>query len=538
MNFVLTLQVAAREEVYLVPDRTNCVSGDTIWFSTFIFNPQENYRQNVVHVQLDKLSGAHITKVSIACNGNSGTGYLVVPDSLSTGIYVLKAFTNIQKDTESTVVHQRLISVYNRFETEIGRITFPDTEGKQFEKPEGIEVRSGPRSVVGSRQLNFDIEISDELRENLEQLFVIARLADPVSENFSQMWIDGQLSDESSSFMPVREQNGVLVTGKIYSPIDGSPAKGAVVLLSISDTLPYLDYCVADDMGRFYFYVRDAYGPGSLVVQEFTDQAQKNKIELFENYIETGALKTADKIFTPDERTYAEDMIKAAYFKRFFQGYSALASDSFSLYKSFPNPFYGPPTRSYYPELFIDLPNFQEVSREILHGVQYRERRDDVSIRLLDEGTQTIFKDEPFKLLDGIPVFNPGIFTDMGTTEIKKVDVVFFKRFYGDLNFDGVMAVYRHQPSLSWIELAEGVELFRYPCLQQQKEWNFRNKNQTTEITPDFKKVLFREKWNDIPSQKSISFDASDIEGDIVFEIIGVSKNHNLLQYHRVVETK
>jgi len=538
LNLVMAFQVSAQEEVYLVPDRTSCVSGDTVWFNTIIFNAQENFTRNVVHVQLDNLHGGHITRVSIANTGTTDNGFIVVPDSLSTGIYVLKAFTNIQKDDRSTVVRQRLISVYNRFETEIGRITFPETQGISPEELEGVEVHAGTRSAIGSRQLNFDLEIVESTRTELEQLIVIARLADPVSEAFSKQWITGKLLKETTSFMPVREQNGVLVTGKIYSKEDGSPAAGAIVLLSISDTLPYFDYCISDEQGRFYFYVRDAYGTGNLVVQELTDEKEKNEIELDENYIETGSVQFSDKILTTEERNYAEDIIKAAYFERFFRGYLALATDSFKLQKTFRSPFYGPPTRSYRPDLFIDLPDFQEISREILHGVQYRERKDGVSIRMLDEGTQTIFKEEPFKLLDGIPVFDPEMFSNLGTAEINKVDVVFFKRFFGDISFDGVMAVYTNQPSLSWIESIDGVQLFRYPCLQPKRNWGFRNKNTTEGTTPDFKKVLYREKWNNIPSKETISFDASDIKGDIVIELIGIGKNNKVMQYHQVIKLK
>lgn len=536
LNLILAFPALGQDDVYLLPDRTTCASGDTLWFNTVIFNPQQSIRQNVVHVQLDNIDGVHITRVSVACKGTTGNGFMVVPDSLSTGIYVLKAFTNIQKQEENTVVRQRLLSVYNRFETEIGRITYSASTGETIDRLEGIQVRAGQRSAIGSKQLNFDVEIAEELRNELEELFVVARLADPVSESFSEMWINNNIGEETSRFMPVREQNGVLVTGRIYSREDGSPAVGAVVLLSISDTIPYFDYCVADEQGRFYFYVRDAYGTGDLVVQEYTLDQGKNEIELFDNYIETGGLPTADKILTADERSYAENVVKAAYFNRFFQGYAALAPDSFLLEKTFRNPFYGPPTRSYYPELFIDLPNFQEISREILHGVQYRERKDEVTIRLLDEGTQTIFRNEPFKLLDGIPVFKPSMFSDMGTGTIKKVDAVFYKRFLGDISFDGVLAVYTHHPSLSWIELTDGVQLFRYPCLQPKSNWNYKNRNRSGGTTPDFTKVLYRDQWTEIPTEKTISFDTSDVEGNIVVEIVGVSKNNRLLQFHQVIK--
>ncbi|WP_340110770.1 hypothetical protein [Maribellus mangrovi] len=534
--FALVLKTNAQEKVYLVPDRTSCASGDTIWFTTMVFNRSEEVPAgNVVHVQLDKLNGKHVTRVNIVSQGVTGDGYLPVPDSLSTGIYVLKAFTNVQTDDSNAIINQRLVTVYNRFDTDISTINYPEVETKYFEALEGVEIHQNNHERENN-SVEFTINLPEEIREDLEEMIVIARLKDPMSDSFSSGFIATPIKQKALPFMAVPEKNGLLIKGKVIANSDESEVEGATILLSISDTLPYFDFCITDSHGRFSFYLRNAYGTANLIVQELSNNPGENRIVFDDNFIETPGINASSKILNNEERSYSDAVVKSAYFDKFFKSYTSLSTDTFSLSSDFEYPFYGKPTNTFYPELFIDLPDFQEISREILRGVQYRNRKEEVSIRLFDHGTQNIFNNEPFKLLDGVPVFDPDIFTDMGTTDIKKVDAVFYKHYFGDISFDGVLAVYTHHPTLTWVENLEGVNVTRYQCLQPELKWDFSNSSNKAENTPDFKKVFFRKKWKNVSSSETISFNTSNIKGDLVLELIVVNRKQEILQHHEIFQ--
>lgn len=535
--FALVLKTNAQEKVYLVPDRTSCASGDTIWFSTMVFNPSEEVPAgNVVHVQLDKLNGKHVTRVNIVSQGVTGNGYLPVPDSLSTGIYVLKAFTNVQTDDSNAIINQRLITVYNRFDTDISSIDYPEVETQHFEALKGVVIHHDKHNQAGN-SVEFTINLPEEIHKDAEEMIVTARLKDPVSKSFSSGYVATTINQNTLPFMAVPEKNGLLIKGKVIANSDQSEVEGATVLLSISDTLPYFDFCVTDSHGRFSFYLRNAFGTADLIVQELSKNPGENRIEFDANFIETPGMITSPKILSNEEKSYADAVVKAAYFDKFFKSYTSLSTDTFSLSSDFKYPFYGKPTNTFYPELFIDLPDFQEISREILRGVQYRNRKNEVSIRLFDHGTQNIFGNEPFKLLDGVPVFDPDIFSDMGTNDIRKVDAVFYKHYFGDLAFDGVLAVYTHHPTLTWVENLEGVNVIRYQCLQPELKWDFNNPSNKAANTPDFKKVFFRKKWKNVSSLETISFNTSDIKGDLVIEVIVVTRKQEILQHHEIFQT-
>lgn len=524
----------AQDKIHLFPDRTSCISGDTIWFNAILFNQFSDNSGNVIHLQLDNLTNDHITKVSVVCKGNNADGYLPIPDSLSTGVYVLKAFTNLQKSNPEAVINQRLLVVYNRFESVINLVKVPELISDNFENIPGISINTSQQSL---KMMDVKIDLPENLCSEAMELIVTARLADPLADQLSSGWISSKIEDKAEPYMAVNENKGVVVKGRVYSKTDGTSRAGTTVLLSISDTLPYLDYCISDEQGRFFFYIRNAVGTGNLVLQELGDKTEDTGIELFQNFVETHSLSSNEKILTNEQRSYSTNVIKASYFNKFFYRSQSLAKDTFSIQKDFMYPFYGPPTESFYPELFVDLDNFAEISREILRGVQYRVRKGQASIRMFDYGTQSIFKSEPFKLLDGIPVQDPDFFSNMGTTKIKKVDVVFYKRFFGDLDFNGVLAVYSNNPTLGWVESLPGISLIRYACLQPKRKWNYSNQTTRYSNMPDFKKVLLRERLENIHSSNSFSFDISNIEGKLLIEVIIVCKDNGIYQSRKLFET-
>jgi hypothetical protein len=88
-------------------------------------------------------------------------------------------------------------------------------------------------------------------------------------------------------------------------------------------------------------------------------------------------------------------------------------------------PFYGKPTIRVIPDEFIDLPDFREISREILPGFQYRIKNDEIIFRMFNRTQKLYFEEEPLRLINGIPVFNNDLFTGLKSTDINYIDLVF-----------------------------------------------------------------------------------------------------------------
>ena len=539
---VFAQPVKAEEQIYFFPDRSSVVSGDTIWFSLVIFNANENENEmsNVVHVQLDNLENNHISKVSVLCEEGTGTGYIPVPDSLSTGVYALRAFSFIQRNDNSAIINQKLVTVYNRFEEEFFKMDMPEmNNGKKYNFLEGVSFLTGKEKYERGENVEVEMKIPEEVINNTLQVIITAGLEDTLSETLATSLFPS-IHDKQDVKYPVSmvEKNGILIAGKVHSAENSQPVPTAIVILSIPDSIPFFDYCVSDSAGMFYFYLRNATGKADLVLQALAKNSMPCTIELFENYIDAENINSSEKMLNHDELVFAESIVKASYFTKLFGGNKIEFNNYFTMQREFEYPFYGKPTNTYYPDLFIYLPDFQEISREILRGVQYRERKNGITIRLLDNGAGTLFMDEPLKLLDGVPVFDPKIFAPMTTSDIERVDVVFYKRFFGDLSFDGILSVYSKNRSLTWVDENPSIDHFKYSCLQPPKTWNFSNTAFESTHIPDFHKLLYRSSTDVSNMPEKFRFDTSDLTGNVVIRVILVQKDQQILFSQKTIKVE
>ena len=343
---------------HIFPDRNFSVSGDTIWFQVLISPENGNPCGNVVHVQLANQQNQQICNVSVLCSDNIGHGYLVVSDSLSTGIYGLSSWMNGPENTISKLVNQRLISIYNRFDTPPVTSCVPDNE-MQYPIDPNIRIVVPKQAVSTRENVEFKIEIPEDQKGRISQVFVIAGLSDPVLANGSTTYspVTKILGQEAMASVP--ENDGILLKGTIREPAQKKEIPGAIVLLSISDTLPYLDYCISDSLGRFSFFFKNFRGQGNLLLQASVTDFTESEITLDDNILQTTRLIPEVTPISSNQQKQIQSLINASYYQRVFYGSNITGGNHFSMPAKFKYPFYGKPTRTIFPDLFSYFPNFE-----------------------------------------------------------------------------------------------------------------------------------------------------------------------------------
>ncbi len=112
-----TLQLA--EKVYLHVDRVNYTSGDDIWFRAYVIDPSTNKlsaNTNNLHVELiapdSKILQGRILKIS----GGLGNGDFQLPDSVPSGIYRIRAYTNHMRNYGNDLFFQKEITIINPYD--------------------------------------------------------------------------------------------------------------------------------------------------------------------------------------------------------------------------------------------------------------------------------------------------------------------------------------------------------------------------------------------------------------------------------------
>jgi hypothetical protein len=460
--------------LYLFTDREHCVSGDTVWFRVVHFS-EETAKSNIVHIQLTNSQGKLITPAIKRSDGGWVSGYIYVPDSLSTGVYFLTAFYNNHTNVEGLVIQKKSLFVYNRFRNKVEEILVPAGEekisGRNFNSVVSIKpdkTVSNPREKV-SVEVGFDDNNFNEIKQVIIKAEYIDELAAETGGNFL-----ATAAVQEKSMHTFQEYDGVLISGKVTARESNRGEENIVILLSLINVPHYFDYCITGPGGDFYFFLKNAVGVGELVLQAVSEKEEEWTISLDTVQLHSNRpVIMENKILTPVQRKFIEETVDAAFFKKVFGEAYVLTSSGLSIPPRFDMPFYGYPYARVVLSDFFDLPDFQEVSRELLHGVQYRERGDEITLRMINLNANVYFTDEPFRLINGIPVFKNRLLSTLGSGEIEFIDYVLEDRIFGDLRFSGVLAVYLKDQSNGWMARQSNLFRFSVPVLQPDATPNY-----------------------------------------------------------------
>jgi hypothetical protein len=523
--------------VELFADRDFAVSGDTVWYKTVI-NDSKGSSGNIVHVQLTGYNNQFITSVARKSINGWSEGYIIVPDSLKTGMYFLSAWLNRYQLPGETPVIQKSLVVYNRFHSLISAFSLlvpqQRVEDSGFEQPVTIDIekpdykiREAVKVIIDVRELN---------RAGVSEVVIRAALADDLAARHGGRFLSAVVSSPGEN-PALNELDGIIFSGRTLDPETGGPAVNVLVYMSVTDDPTYFDYCYSGQDGYFHFYLKDAEGRGQIVLQAVSAEGkpwevmiEKNQL-LFKESPETEML-----VLNNDKGLFIEGLVKNAFYKRMFAGNKIHESDTFFMPPRFDIPFYGPDYREVFPGEYQYLPNFQEISRELLHGVQFRKREDEPTIRIFNQNAQSFFDREPLRLISGIPVFDNRLLESLHTNDIEKIQYVTEDRVFGSLRFSGVLAVYHRESPEQWLVQQPGMHIFDAGFLQPSYK-NHHSPLHDSHHIPDFRTVYY---WQQAGTGAPVKFEflLSDLRGDVEISVEGITPDGQIRKTSKTISVK
>ena len=523
---------------YLFTDRDFCISGDSVWFKATHKNGN-GQKGNVVRVQLTNSSGRVIASAIKKSTGGWAEGFIFVPDTLSSGVYFLSAYFNWQRTTESLYLQKKSLFVYNRFQKMMAEFPVPSVFNNKAKtksipgvsiKPVQTTFKPGDRVTAG-----FDLE---SLRSaGIEKAVIKAELLDELAVETGGNFIVESVKPQLD--VPLfEESDGILISGRVVSPVSKSNRGKVVVLFSLLNDPLYFDYSIPDDNGLFHFFLKNACGVGDIVLQPVSERGEEWQVMLETMQFgikEPVALEK--RVLTAGQMKFIEDIVDAAYYKRLFGESFAPALAEFSITHRSKMPFYGHPHKRVVLSDFIDLPNFQEVSRELLNFVQYRQNGNDITLRMQNQGAKDSNNSQPLRLINGIPVFRNSLLAPLGSDEIDYIDYVLEDRIFGDIMFNGVLAVYLKDRSNVWMSQQSNMFRFTVPLLQTDTFPSYINTRPVNDNMPDLRNVFY---WQlhetDKPFQ--IGFLLSDIKGKVKISVEGITAEGEFFNVYEIIEVK
>jgi hypothetical protein len=190
-----------------------------------------------------------------------------------------------------------------------------------------------------------------------------------------------------------------------------------------------------------------------------------------------------------------------------------------------------------FPDEYLSLPDFYEISREILPGVRIRRKETGNSIFLRNALDDYFFRDPPGIFLDGVPVPSIDPVMRLGSNDISRIEYIGKDRFVGDIHYPGIIAVFTREqivnnlpgsPSFIKINIPAN-----YPHTGVFEGSRFMTAEDRGSTRPDFRQLLY---WNAMLSfagttSMRVEFYTSDVEGSYEIVCQGISDDGRYFRF-------
>jgi hypothetical protein len=226
---------------------------------------------------------------------------------------------------------------------------------------------------------------------------------------------------------------------------------------------------------------------------------------------------------TEDEKQIAEEIMFTRQVNEAYYHPDIL----FPCYDTNTSDFYGTPSKTIYIKDYIELPNLQEVFFELMPEVMVLEKK---GVKYLQVKGRIEFHPEfasnkPLVLIDRIPVSDIGELLTISPTRISRIELVNEVYIKGTSKFGGIISIFTKEGDLAGIRLPENSMFFNYTGFDPQPNAGELKLVSLEPHHPDFRNTLFwKPDFSARPgTEAQIKFNASDIAGEYVFLIRGVS---------------
>ena len=326
-------------------------------------------------------------------------------------------------------------------------------------------------------------------------------------------------------FIP--EYGGHLLRARVTNSVSGAPSRGVNTYLSIPGKNIRLHLARSNEEGMVLYEMKDCFGPKKVVVQTNTEVDTTFRIDITNPYSEVFStyrfpeFDLSEGLKNPITRRSLNMQLQNIFFEKNVRVLTP-AMDSV--------PFYGKPDEKYLLDDFTRFPTMEEVMREYVPGVMVRIRKGKFHFLTLDKDNNSLFRDNPLVLLDGVPVFDIDRIMNFDPRKVQKLDVMTRRYFLGNLSFEGVVSYSTYHGNLLDFELDRHAFSIPYEGLQLEREFyspRYESKQQRESRAPDTRDLLY---WSpsvktDRLGKQQLEFYSSDVPGKYSAVVQGITKN-------------
>jgi hypothetical protein len=532
----MTLSGQCSEKTAITTDRDIYFSGETLWYKLNCLKSETNQPSGlsrVAYLELLNIKSTPILQFKLNLDDGKKNSRITIPDTLSTGNYIVRTYTNWMKNFGYEIFSSKVISVINPFQKNvfayIDKLYMEASEYEEHEMIDPISVRS-VKSEYKTRSL---VELNLENATGLSNISVsVAKQTLIAKKNISsEKSISQDNSIETSmpggskfklEFLP--EIEGEIISGTIRNKSDNTPLVNQVLTLGFTGRDPSLYLSRTDSSGKFRFVVNQ-FGLKEMVIQPLS--ADTTNIDFLididpaftasSNNLQFKAYMVDDQFIDGINKCIVSMQVEAIY-------------NSVSKRNQIPVPapwnycFYGVPEFKVTLERYIELPTLSEVFKEIVPMVAVKDRANNNLFRVIGP-LGTIKKS--FAMVDGIYIKDVNRIVDMNPEDIKQIEVVNLTYYLQDQELGAIISIQTKKGDLSAIDFDN--RIFRREFTGYDYTYRFSSPDYSVDSlysspVADFRNLLY---WNpdvrvDDKGSGLIKFYTSDDSGKYLILLEGI----------------
>ena len=481
------------ESVYLHTDKNIYIAGENLFYALYLKGSPGRISKYVYMVLRDRYNRP-VTQSRVEINNLTAFGNVYIPDTLRSDIYQLICYTNSMRNEGENSYFTREIVVANRFDKKLELFDSTLYTGQEVPSPdqyfshktgnENLIIQIDKQVFSPGEKVTFSIETKNITQDSLTRLSVSVNEilpGIPDEPSIVDYFSDNNKATEPENLIQYHsnyqsEINGASIQGRILavrksdnrSAIDNRVSeadnKPYTLLISTPDSIANMQFATTDSSGAFRILLNPYYEGKELIIR--LKENANAIIELDDNFKFIQPFVPSDLLNVRGIKSYLIRSINIYDVKRYYNIKTEIDSVKASRQSAaIPRVYYRPNSRVF-PADYLQLPDFVEISRELLSSMKVRKSDDNYIMSFTDPQIKGFRNVEPVVFLDGVPVNDINQIINLGSGQIRCIDMLPAIRYFGEMSFAGILAVYSKNMEINNIQFTTpGI---RYQALSSQ----------------------------------------------------------------------